>query len=150
MQVFLPYPDDVKRSAESLDDLRLNKQITEINQILLTYINGSGGHINHPVNKWYKSFQGIEFLLEYQSSLCREYLYRFDKFHMGLFTYTGLEVNFLCGGFHLSPSDDSLDFKPAYIKGQVGKNQIITTENVGELYQKLLCEKWDNNLTSPK
>ena len=40
MQVFLPYPDDLVKSAQSLDDLRLNKQITEINQILLTYVNG--------------------------------------------------------------------------------------------------------------
>lgn len=45
---------------------------------------------------------------------------------------------------------DNPNFQPAYIKGVKGVNQIITTENVGELYQKLLCAKWDSDKVKPK
>lgn len=143
MQVFLPYPDDLVKSAQSLDDLRLNKQITEINQILLTYVNGSGGHSEHPVNKWYRTENGIAFLCEYSSYLCGEYYYRFKKHHMGEYTNFGL-----CE--ELNVDDEICYIKPVYIKGQRNKDQIITTENVDELYQKLLCDKWDNDKVAPK
>lgn len=150
MQVFLPYPDDLSLSAQSLDDLRLNKQITEINQILLTYVNEGGGHVNHPVNQWYKSNQGITFLLEYLPNLLDEYWDRFKKIHMGRFTYCGLYNYFYSGCTGVFGQGPNPSFKPAYIKGQVKKDQIITTDNVGELYQALLCEKWKHDSIEPK
>lgn len=156
MQVFLPYPNNLEKSAQSLDDTRLNKQITEINQILLTYVNNCGGHSNHPINQWYKSSQGIFYLLQYLYRLCDEYSTRFSKQHMGYFTYFGLGDYFLHDEFNeeyypcKNTFGDNEDFKPAYIKGQKDKDQIITTEKVGERYQKLLCEKWDNDELKPK
>lgn len=156
MQVFLPYPDDLIKSAQSLDDIRLNKSITECNQILLTYVNNGGGHSNHPVNVWYKSSQGIFYILKYLYRLCDEYGTRFNKSHMGYFTYCGMCDCFLHDEFndeHYPCKDtygDNPNFQPAYIKGVKGVNQIITTENVGELYQKLLCAKWDSDKVKPK
>ena len=147
MQVFLPYPNDLTKSVQSLDDLRLNKQITEINQILLTYVNGCGGHSEHPVNKWYKSKQGWEFLKDYSMCLCTEYTYRFGRIHMGYFATVGLSKH---GEWHNLGLEDEITFTPAYIKDQVNKDQIITTDNVGELYRKLLCEKWDGDKVVPK
>lgn len=152
MQVFLPYPNDLVKSAQSLDDLRLNKQITEINQILLTYVNGGGGHSEHPVNKWYKCNQGIEFIFNYQSILTDEYDYRFKKHHMGKFTYWGLTDEMTDEDNHTKVFGymNNTKFTPAYIKGQRNKDQIITTDNIDELYQQLLCEKWDNDKVEPK
>lgn len=151
MQVFIT-DENLAISAQNLDDLRLNKQITEINQILLTYINDGGGHANHPVNQWYKSSQGILYLLKYLYRLCDEYSYRFKKYPMGYFTYGGLCDDLLnADGVPCKDTyGDNLLFTPAYIKGQKNKDQIITTENVYELYRKLLCNKWDNDLKYPK
>lgn len=145
MQVFLPFVDNLKKSAESLDDSRLNKQITEINQILLTYVNRRGGHSSHPVNKWYNNFDGICFLLEYQFYLCSEYSYRNGKTHMGEISYLGFSQYFLSGDdptVNLFPKKKN--FLPAFIQGS-GVNQIISTKNVSELYQNLLTEKWEND-----
>lgn len=54
MQTFLPY-SDFKKSAECLDDKRLNKQIVEAYQIhnIVSGKRTTGGWINHPaVNMW--------------------------------------------------------------------------------------------------
>ena len=38
MNVFLPYERNLKKSVQSLDDKRLNKQILECYQLLTTYV----------------------------------------------------------------------------------------------------------------
>jgi len=155
MQVFLTN-EDLRISAMELDDLRLNKQITEINQILLTYINNGGGHANHPINIKYKSSQGIYFLLQYLYQLCDEYYERNKKHHMGYFTLCGMCDEFLDGESnknHILYKDtfgDNPTFQPLYIKGQKGKDQIITTDNVYERYRELLTDKWNNDIKEPK
>ena len=55
MQTFLPYPD-FKKSAECLDDRRLNKQIIEA-KIIYNIIKENriiGGWINHPATKMWR------------------------------------------------------------------------------------------------
>lgn len=138
MQVFITN-SNLSIAAQELDDKHLNKQITEINQILLSYINinSKNPYHNHPINKWYYSQQGTTFLLSYLNCLCIEFYYRFKKYHMGYFTYIGLQNTIST----LSLPNDSL-FHPAYIKGQKEKDQIIdNTNNFYKLYQDLLIIK---------
>ena len=52
MQIFLPYKN-VFETAKCLDNRRLNKQITECNQIL-DAIDGAKAWCNHPITKMYK------------------------------------------------------------------------------------------------
>lgn len=64
MQTFVPYPD-YKKSAESIDSRRLNKQLLEgrqILKILLTH-QASGGWVNHPAVVMWRNTEGC--LVEY-------------------------------------------------------------------------------------
>lgn len=145
MQVFLPYENDLQKSAQSLDDVRLNKQIVELCQILTIQYNiryGKSaliGYADHPIVRQYHSDSGITFLLEYGYELCAEYWFRTGKVHQCRFTllgikseYSGLGLQFKC----------EKSFRTYYIKGVKGKNQIITDQNVSVQYRNLLCEKW--------
>ena len=55
MNLFLPYERDLKKSVQSLDDVRLNKQIIECVQLLNAYVRKElkhedrVGYSNHPV-----------------------------------------------------------------------------------------------------
>lgn len=151
MQIFLPYPNDLVKSAMSLCDIRLSKQVVEICQLMMIRVNKRNfkhcpnqGHETHPIYKYYLEENDYwDFLLRYGLALCEEYEYRFNKFHMSYFTLKGFDEEII----QLVPPKYIF---PAYIKGQRNKDQIITTENVDELYQKLLCDKWDNDKVAPK
>ncbi len=151
MQVFITNKD-LKISAMELDDVRLSKQITEINQILLCYINeltvDKVGHQNHPINIHYKSKQGVKTLIDYEYRLCVEYKFRFNKYHMGYFTLDGILGAIKINDYY--DWEDNKDFNVAYIKGQKGVNQIIDKDNPYELYKTLLSNKWDNDIKPPK
>ena len=59
MNIFLPYENDITKSVQSLDDVRLNKQILETYQLLTSAIkekNGEkpNGWYKHPVYIFYK------------------------------------------------------------------------------------------------
>lgn len=88
MQTFLPY-SDFEKSAKSLDDLRLNKQIVEAHQILNALEYGSRWE-NHPAVKMWKGFENS--LREYFNICLLEWLYR-GKSHK----------------FELEPIDDTFD-----------------------------------------
>ncbi|HEX3037819.1 MAG TPA: pyrimidine dimer DNA glycosylase/endonuclease V [Oscillospiraceae bacterium] len=145
MQVFLPYTKNLEKSAQSLDDTRLSKQIVELCQILTAQYNlrysqnAVVGYANHPVVQQYNTDSGISFLLRYGAALCVEYQFRTGKMHQGSFTLAGLKAEYSTLG--MSNTDE---YSPAYIKGQRGKDQMITAENVSALYQKLLSQKWHN------
>ena len=145
MQVFLPYAENLEKSAQSLDDIRLNKQIVEVCQILTAQYNlrysqnAAVGYANHPVVQQYGTSSGITFLLSYGAALCKEYQFRTGKMHQGSFTLAGLKSEF--GALGLLNAGE---YVPVYVKGQRGKDQVITAENVSALYQKLLSQKWQN------
>ena len=145
MQVFLPYEDNLKNCAQSLDDSRLNKQIVELCQILTVQYNirysqnPNIGYASHPVVQQYNTNNGILFLLQYGTILCDEFQFRMGKVHQGCFTLLGLKLKYSRLGFSYKHIQS---FKTFYIKGRKGKDQIITDESVSGLYQKLLCEKW--------
>jgi hypothetical protein len=60
MQTFLPYPHFLK-SAEALDKVRLNKQITEVKQILQALRGDTKAYRNHPATLMWR---------DYTDSLC--------------------------------------------------------------------------------
>lgn len=157
----LPYPDDLVNSAQSLDNIRLSAQCKEGVQLLCGMENLDEfiktndikiGHSNHLVFEYYHdNVGGMEFLTEYLFHLCREYYYRFGKQHQSFFTLGYFNAKYDWESFNEPDEYGGYSvFKLAYIKGQRNKDQIITTENVDEFYQKLLCEKWDNDKVAPK
>ena len=119
MQVFITHPESLMQSAIDLDDRRLNKQILEAWQII------NGQWKKHPVSKHYHN---STILSDYLKILCKEYEFRFDKQHnlylMEYFTNATKKV------------------EPFYIKGRKNRDQVITNNNVGELYRQLLGYKW--------
>ena len=145
MQIFIT-DNNLTSSAQSLDDIRLSKNITEINQILLTYINHEFdvAHKNHPVNMHYKSRSGIHFLLNYLSVLCNEYEMRFGKCHMGKITQIGMYKWFIEQNI-IFQYDLGKVFAVAYIQGVDGKNNILTTDNVFDIYTYLIIDNWNED-----
>lgn len=80
MNIFLPYPEDVLRSAAVLDDRRLVKQILECKILLdIAVQNRTDGYSRHPVAVHYRTQHN--FLRYYGWVCCREYLHRFDRKH---------------------------------------------------------------------
>ena len=143
MNIFLPYENDIRKSVQSLDDLRLNKQILECYQLLDNAIkeqNGEEikGYKNHPIYVHYKG--NIGFLAVYGHQCCREYHIRFGKCHK-------LNQPF----WEVCYTTSSLNYVPFYMEGSKGQpNYIRTTENVSALYQAKLITKWENDKKPPK
>lgn len=74
MQTFLPF-SNIYKTAQCLDNKRLNKQIVEAYQIIIDRV----PTINHPACLMWKDYKG--FLRLYIDALCREYKIRFKKDH---------------------------------------------------------------------
>lgn len=140
MQVFITNPNNLIESAQSLDDLRLRKQIVEIAQLLNIRANEvmfdlkKQGHQSHPIYNHYKN--NMKFLIEYLEELNEEYIFRFNKYPI---TYWTLE------GFKNTLYQFVVFGTPAYIKGKD-----IEKTQVGLRYRKLLIEKWNNDIKEPK
>jgi hypothetical protein len=73
MQTFLPYPDFVQ-SASVLDYRRLGKQRVECKQILLALQRTSGGWVNHPAVRMWRTYDIA--LCVYGWMMCREWVDR--------------------------------------------------------------------------
>ena len=75
MQTFLPYPD-FQKSAECLDDRRLNKQILEASQIykIVKENRRTGGWTNHPAVRIWRGY--ADALALYHNICLREWLKR--------------------------------------------------------------------------
>lgn len=71
MQTFLPYPD-MRKSLESLDNVRLNKQVVETFQCINANIQGSRWS-NHPVAKmWSNNIPALKAYLNISLDVCSE------------------------------------------------------------------------------
>lgn len=158
MNIFLPYENDIQKSVQSLDDLRLNKQILECYQLLSNAFKEQRGeeikgYKNHPIYVHYKS--NPHFLCLYGWVCCEEYLHRFNKCHKlrGFFynikSTTVLYYTF-CKMKEGKPYD-KFEYTPFYMEGSKGQpNYIRTTENVSALYQAKLITKWETDKKPPK
>lgn len=142
MNIFLPYPNNINKSIETLDDKRLIKQILEIYQLLQIYekesrgekINRRGYH-NHPIYKHYSQYPNFIYL--YGWCACQEYLYRFDKHHR-YEEYFAYEVN-------SSKRAENYNYIPFYMEGSKNHPDNIRTTDPDEveyLYQNKLINKW--------
>lgn len=139
MNIFLPYENDIQKSVESLDDLRLNKQALETYQLFRNTLSESlgeevKGYKNHPIYLHYKD--NIKFLLAYGYRCCAEWQYRFHRVHklMQVFMYyiAQYEIDI-----------EYVTWQPFYMEGSKGQpNYIRTYDNVSELYQQKLINKW--------
>jgi hypothetical protein len=90
VQTFLPY-ERFEKSAEVMDDKRLNNQINETTVILRTLLKDyrpGGGWPNHPVTKMWEGHIGM--LCIYQAAFCREYHRRQEQLHTGWYTLWGM------------------------------------------------------------
>lgn len=153
MNIFLPYEDNVQESAKSLDDKRLNKQILETYQLLsnsLAEREGKEikGYKKHPIYVHYK--KDLYFLSIYGYKCCEEYEYRFGKRHkLYSYFYYIKPVAMAYWVFEKMKRNepyDTFNYTPFYMEGSKGQpNYIRTTENVSELYQKKLIDKWQKD-----
>lgn len=150
MNIFFPYENDIAKSVQSLDDLRLNKQILECYQLLNNAIkerNGEEvkGYKNHPIYVHYKN--DLYFLSMYGYYCCDEFLHRFNRRHkLFSFFYYAKQETMVVHFFENIKDSNTIDYTPFYMEGSKGQpNYIRTTENVSELYQRKLCAKWDSD-----
>lgn len=153
MNIFLSN-DRVSQSIQDLDDLRLQKQLVEVYQLLTLAIKEQkvgheikAGHYHHPVYLFYKN--NIPFLAHYGYECCRELAYRNGHWHSltdyfdNVMTDLGL-FEFDDEGYIISMEIPK--FTPYYMEGSKGQpNYIRTTENVGELFRQKLIKKWNND-----
>lgn len=153
MNIFLSQ-DSVADSVKDLDDVRLQKQAVEVYQLLTLAIKEQqeghevkAGHYHHPVYLFYKD--NIPFLAYYGYECCREYYYRFNKWHSLVWFFDNeLERQGLFG----LDTDGYVEyceipkFTPYYMEGSKGKpNYIRTTDNVSALFQQKLINKWNSD-----
>lgn len=138
MNIFLPYETDIQKSVESLDDLRLRKQIIECMAVITASKGITKGYKNHPITVFYGN--NLDFVYYYGFVCCREYAYRFKKYHEMHWVF---ETNANPNGKIFIPQPP---FTPYYMEGSKGQpNYIRATENVSALFQDKLCKKWDND-----
>lgn len=76
MQTFLPY-SNFEACAQSIDDVRLNKQIVECQQILMALSGEMKAYKNHPAILMWKGHEGS--LFQYAGCCAHEYFRRSGK-----------------------------------------------------------------------
>ena len=136
MNLFMPYKSVIK-SVRALDDRRLVKQILECKVMLDIALGKKSGYSKHPVCVHYKDYP--DFIHGYGMWACIEYAHRFDKLHKYAAEFSRCIAEIYMGTPLL------------YAAGSKGsKDCIRTTENVTELFQQKLIEKWNNDKVPPK
>lgn len=144
MNIFLPYEHNINKSVESLDNIRLNKQLLEIKTLLKFALGNSTAYGKHPVAQFYKN--NPKFLAYYGYECCREYFYRFKKTHSLTQYFDGIMKEFNMFGYEdgYIISIEIPKFIPYYMSGSKDSVDCIrTTENVSELFQSKLIKKWE-------
>ena len=153
MNIFLSQ-DNIVNSIKDLDDLRLQKQLVEVYQLLTLAIREKeegheikAGHYHHPVYLFYKD--NIDFLAYYGYICCCEYLNRFDKQHTLLEYFRNKCTEMLDISVYGNSIEDIFiapKYIPYYMEGSKGQpNYIRTCDNVSALFQTKLCKKWEQD-----
>lgn len=149
MNVFLPYINDIEKSVQSLDSSRLIKQIQETKVLFdgaRAYEKGQvpNSYFRHPVAQHYKDEP--EFLACYGFQCCKEYWFRYNKYHQ---YYDFFE--YLCEDYYKTDIQ-TVAYTPYYMEGSKNTPECIrTTEEdaVGKLFQAKLINKWINDKKTP-
>lgn len=146
MNIFLPYENDIEKSIQCIDNKRLIKQIQEAKVLLdgaRAYEKGEvpNFYFKHPVAQHYKNEP--EFLAYYGFQCCKEYWFRYNKYHQ----YYDYFEN-LCENWY--KIKDIPAFTPYYMElPKSNPNHIRTTQFVGDLFQAKLIKKWLEDKKSP-
>jgi len=158
MQIFLPYDDFIK-SAQAIDDRRLNTQITELAQIMSTVIWIQDcdkaetlysqeliylpTHENHPIVKWVcEDKKHVHFCIRYLYWLLWEYHMRFDVSHK----VERPIFNILL--FHFRIIQEQLDYIALRVY-EYAQNFTTNHKHIDEpfkAYRKELNLKWNNDI----
>ena len=146
MNIFLPYENNIEKSVQSLDNVRLIKQIQEAKVLLdgaRAYQRGDvpNEYFKHPVAQAFKN--DPEFLVYYGFECCKEYWFRYNKYHQyyGLFQY-------LCEDYY--KIKEQPDYTPYYMEGPKTSPDAIRTNNfVSILFRAKLINKWLNDKRAP-
>lgn len=141
MNIFLLYPNNIEKSVQSLDNVRLQKQAVEAYQLLTTAMKEKSGeivkgHSHHPVYTFYKN--NIDFLAYYGLKCCLEWEYRFNKKHS------------LTESFRNKIIIWDLKYDPPFVPYYMENSKdspfcIRTTKDVDILFQQKLIHKWQND-----
>jgi hypothetical protein len=145
LNIFVVDPDTTK-SAQALDDLRLNKMIIETGQLLSTAMRAQGyqgndiyksTHINHPCAIWARtSSENYKWLLLYMSDCVEEWQVRFNKNHNSYRIF-----NDLCGGPKLMPQGPLTPFANCTPYKDMG---------TFDAYKLTLIDKWAKDKRPPR
>jgi hypothetical protein len=145
MQIFVTSSCPIK-SAEALDDLRLNKMILELTQILSSslWINKVKGpyklsHENHPVVKWTsRNYKNYLWALDHLISLHNEREYRTGKIHKCRdYLYDLLKLR------------EKIPVKSDTRENFVNCSLFKDSTNVIKAYRMTLDKKWKEDKRSP-
>lgn len=137
-------------AATHLDDIRLNKMITESCQMLIIALVKNGlpkdkipltksgkpyktkGHANHPVTVWTGRTRGnFNWHILYLGSLLDEYAFRTGK------TRAGIDIFYLAYNYiHLIPSGGLQTFQNSSFYEET------LTQDVTECYRQTMIDKW--------
>ena len=141
MNIFIPYPDSIEKSVQSLCDVRLNKQVVETYQLFSSALKERDGEkvrLAHPVYVFYKN--NIDFLAYYGLLACEEYEFRTGKMHSCYMHF----VEYLKE--RKLDLDVAPEFVPYYMEGSKNTPDCIRTTQinaVGELFKAKLISKWE-------
>lgn len=132
MNIFLPYEYNLEKSAETLDDRRLIKQILELYLILRISLGYNSRYKSHPIVEYYNKYP--KFLALYGYICCQEYTYRFRKEHK-------------CMKYFIQNKDIAASYTPVYLINKIIDKKYIympklNMESVSKKYQRLLKWKW--------
>jgi len=137
---------DIRKCAEALDDLRLNKMIIETAQLLSTAMRfrgytGNGiyrsTHLNHPCSVWARETDSnYQWLLSYLGALLVERTNRTNKSHKTIEIW-----NELYKGIALIPKGDLTPFANC---------STYKDHEIFEAYRLTMIDKWNNDKRPPK
>ena len=142
-----------KKSAEFLDNKRVNKMCLESCQLLSTALRVCGytsndiykiSYINHPSSIWTRTTQGnYRWLLAHFKALCEEYTRRTGKTHASSKLLPVFEAN-----VHLIPAGELMPFSNNARNLTKGVD-FTHIEDVTIAYQLYLSSRWETDVREP-
>jgi hypothetical protein len=154
MNIFISDIDPIK-SAQNLDDKRVNKMLLESAQLLCTAlrIHNAGHlakygitHINHPSNVWARQTKdNYLWLLSHMKALADEYTFRRDKVHK---TYRELYDDLVKGAEYI-PEGPLTPFANCAARLDMGISY-KHVDDVPSAYRMYLIARWERDKLKPK
>jgi hypothetical protein len=140
---------DIQKSAQYLDDKRLNKMMLETMQLICSTLNLAGyktpyktTHKNHPVTIWAReSRENFIYLCRYFMFLSTERKNRFGRMHKCDEVYIGLVLFDIPAYYHSCPDIPATPFKNCSLRKDI--------PDIVEAYRETMKIKWANDKRKP-